>query len=173
MSDEVRYVRLKPVDVKAGLVVRDFTQRHGGKFFRFREAGVWYEVSVGLAEKLAQAHQIPQRPASPTVFDVCTEREARAIDVSAARERDEKKAVEEPSVDTARKVAVDEQGRGDLSLDEIIAGRKNALEEASARALGEGALAPKPLPSKPTTNKVAAKTPSKPKGKSSRKRKRS
>lgn len=136
MGDEVRFVRLKPYDEKSGFVVRDFTQRYGGRFVRFREPGQWYEVPPGLADLLAKARQIPQRPSSPPVFDVCTEREARTIDKMAEYVREEAKAVEEPSVDTARRIE-EETGRGDLSLADVTAGRQAALADASARAAGD------------------------------------
>jgi len=136
VSDEVRYVRLKPEDHKSGFLVRDFTQRFEGRFYRFREAGVWHRVPKALADQLARARQIPQRPNSPPVFDICTEAEARQRDAAAKREREAMRAVVEPSVDTAREVPVSGAGRGDLSLEEVTAGRRAALEEASARALG-------------------------------------
>ena len=137
MSDEVRFVRLKPVDPRTGHVVRDFSQRFEGRFYRFREPGVWCEVPTKLAALLAAARQSPQRPNSPAVFDVCTKTEALALDQKAEEKREAAKAVVEPSVATARKIAIDEPGRGDLSLEEVKAGRSSALEAVAARAAGE------------------------------------
>jgi hypothetical protein len=186
MSDEVRYVRLRPYDEKTGHLVRDFTKRFGGRFYRFREAGVWYEVPKALADELEKARQIPQRPNSPRVFDVCTEKEARVIDRDAEKKREEERAVEEPSVDTARKIAVDDgPGRGDLSLDEVQSGRRAALAASSARASGEdeaetktvgrarkarpSASSKPPASLKPAGSKSGSKSGSKPR--KSRKRK--
>lgn len=153
MSDKVRFVRLKPLDPRAGFVVQDYTQRFEGRFYRFREPGVWYEVPVALAEKLAEARQVSQRPNSPLVFDVCTEGEALALDRQAQAKREAAKAVVEPSVATARKVAIDEgPGRGDLSLEEVTAGRSSALEAVAARAAGaaEAAAPEAPIEAPPT-----------------------
>jgi hypothetical protein len=112
-----------------------FTKRFGGKFVKFDQPGIWYRVPLALANELALARQVPQRPGSPPVFDVMTETEARAVDRAEKLRRDQEKAVVEPSVDTAQDLAVG-MGRGDLSLEETVAGRAKALEEATAYAMG-------------------------------------
>jgi len=134
MSGEVRFVRLRPVDPRSGHSVASFAIRYGGKFHKFKEPGVWYKVPLGLAELLAKARQIPTRPQSPPIFDVCKRNEALALDAAAKAKREAARAVEEPSVATAREVAIDEPGRGDLTLDEVTAGRKAALEDYTARS---------------------------------------
>jgi hypothetical protein len=160
MSDEVRYVRLRPYDEKSGHTCRVYTHRFGGQFIRFSEAGVWSRVPKALADELEQARQIPTRPNSPPVFDVCTEEEARRYDAAAARERDAEKAVVEPSVDTAREVEVDHgPGRGDLSLEDVTGARTEALAATAAKAEPEAkpkaAAKPKPK-SKPRSRKSPA-----------------
>lgn len=135
MSDEVRFVRLRPVDPQTGHKCAVFTKRFGGRFVKFDQPGIWYRVPLALADELALARQVPQRPGSPPVFDVMTETEARAVDRAEKMKREQEKAVIEPSVDTAQDLAVG-MGRGDLSLEETVAGRAKALEEATAYAAG-------------------------------------
>lgn len=134
MSDEVRFVRLRPVDPQTGHRCQVFTKRFSGRFVKFDQPGIWYRVPVGLAEELALARQIPQRIGSPPIFDVMTETEARAVDRAEKLKREQEKAVAEPSVDTAQDIAVG-GGRGDLTLEETVAGRAKALEEATAYAI--------------------------------------
>jgi len=129
MSKEVRYVRLLPHDPKAGLFRQRHSHRWKGQFYSFTQPGIWVKVDVDLAEKLALERQLPGNPNSQRVFDVCTKAEAMMLDKDAERMRLAKKAVVEPTVDTA----LDMSGRGDLSLTEVRKGRQEALEEAGQR----------------------------------------
>lgn len=135
MSGEVRFVRLRPVDPKTGHKCKVFTKRFGGRFMKFDQPGIWYRVPLAVAEELALARQVPQRLNSPPVFDVMTETEARAVDRAEKLRREQEKAFVEPSVDTAQDMVAG-MGRGDLSLEETVAGRAKALEEATAFAAG-------------------------------------
>lgn len=134
MSDEVRFVRLRPVNVQTGHTCQVFTMRFGGRFYKFSQPGVWHRVPLALAERLALARQVATRPGSPPIFDVMTEQDARAVDWAEKVKREQEQAVVEPTVDTAQDMTG--PGRGDLTLEETVAGRAKALEEATARALG-------------------------------------
>jgi hypothetical protein len=151
MSDEVRYVRLLPYNEKLGHLRRQHSVRYNGRYHKFNEPGVWVKVPLALAERLKKARQMPGIDGSPRVFDVCTEAEARQLDAQAKATRDALKAKVEPTVDTARDIGIPEEGRGDLGLDEVTAGRFSALEEVAARAAGEE---PEPEPkAKPKAKK--------------------
>lgn len=185
MSDEVRFVRLRPYDPRTGHTCQVFTQKFGGQFYKFNQAGVWYKVPKALADELALKRQIAQRPTSPPVFDVMTEEQARAFDAAEARRRAEEKAVEEPSVDTAKNMMADGGvGRGDLSLadvggvgapvspptlppDDEIDSRREALAAASARASGDDVEASSTPPAKSSRAK-APKSKAKSKAKSAK-----
>lgn len=132
MSDEVRYVRLRPFDERAGHVRRDQSIRFEGRFFRFKYPGVWVKVPTGLAVELAKLRQVDQNPKSPSVFDVKTEGQARSIEAKEKADRDAIKARIEPTVDTAEDFT--EMGRGDLGIEEVTGARERAMADADARA---------------------------------------
>ena len=74
-------VRLKPHDPRRGCVLRRFTYRG----IKFHDERGWYRVEKEIAEYLRGVRQVPGDEHSPPAFDVCTEDEARMIDV---RERE-------------------------------------------------------------------------------------
>jgi hypothetical protein len=80
-----KLVRLKPLDRRRGHVI----QRYSAFSTVFDASRGWYRVSDEMAEHLATVHQIPEDEGSPLAFEVCTEEEVTALDLS------EKKKVEE------------------------------------------------------------------------------
>jgi hypothetical protein len=142
MSEEARYVRLRPYDQRTGHLVRKFSLRDPELgFLKFNEAGVWHRVPLRVAEKLAEARQRPGNPQSPPVFDVCTEADARKLDAKAQAAREAVKAVVEPSVDTAKDM-VGTPGRGDLSVEDVRHSRAKALASTAAPKPAEASVEP-------------------------------
>ena len=75
---ETMLVRMKPYDPRRGFVLRRFT--FGG--IRFQEERGWYLVEKPVADYLRTVREVAVDPHSPAAFDVCTEAEARALEVS-------------------------------------------------------------------------------------------
>lgn len=74
---ETLLVRLKPYDPRRGHVLRRFT--YAG--IKIHEERGWYRVSKEVAEYIRGVHQIPGEAYTPLAFDVCTDDEAKALDV--------------------------------------------------------------------------------------------
>jgi len=74
-------VRLKPFDPRRGLVLRRYT--HAG--IKFHGERGWYRVEKPVADYLRGVRQQAADANSPLAFDVCTEEEAKTLDV---REKD-------------------------------------------------------------------------------------
>ena len=89
---ETMLVRLKPLDLRRGNVLRRFTYQG----IKFHEERGWYRVAKAVADYLRSVHQQPADPHSPLAFDFCTEDEARATEAK------EKEAA------NARKTAADD-----------------------------------------------------------------
>ena len=70
-------VRLKPYDPRRGFVLRRFT--FGG--IRFQDEHGWYRVERKVGEHLRAVRTVPTDRYAPLAFDVCTEAEAKALDV--------------------------------------------------------------------------------------------
>lgn len=113
-KENILFVRLKPILYNAPTVqpreYRIFNKRTN-KFMVFKKPGVWVKV-LELDKPLLQTKQWQERPGSPFVFDICTETEARTIDRKIKEEREAKRIVVEPSVDTADDMTG--SGSGDL-----------------------------------------------------------
>lgn len=129
MNPKTLLVRLRQYAPKAGFVVRDYRYRHNNpespfhmKWFTFKRAGVWVRVpfEVGMILRTKQQNSFTSVQ-TPPVFEVCTDAEARALDEQARLERERKKALEEPTVDTAI----------DMTFG-VDADRKAALSEVSS-----------------------------------------
>lgn len=73
---ETYFVRLKPYDPRRGQVI----QRYLFRGIKFQVDRGWYHVKKEIAEALRPLHQIHTDDRSPPAFDVCTEKEAQAID---------------------------------------------------------------------------------------------
>ena len=69
-------VRLKPYNKKKGHVLRRYLYRG----IRFQESRGWMRVRNEVADYLKSVHQIPDDQDSPEAFDICSEKEAKAID---------------------------------------------------------------------------------------------
>jgi hypothetical protein len=74
-------VRLKPFDPRRGQVLRRYT--HAG--IKFHGERGWYRVEKLVADYLRGVRQQAADANSPLAFDVCTEEEAKTLDV---REKD-------------------------------------------------------------------------------------
>ncbi len=70
-------VRLKPFDPRRGHVLRRFT--YAG--VKIHEERGWYRVSKPVGEYLRSVRQVASDEYSPLAFDVCTEEEAKALDM--------------------------------------------------------------------------------------------
>ncbi len=69
-------VRLKPYAPRRGHVLRRYTY----KSIKFQAERGWYRVEEEVAEYLREIHQIPSDEHSPHAFEVCTEKEAKALE---------------------------------------------------------------------------------------------
>jgi hypothetical protein len=162
---EVRYVRMRSVDERAGCVKRKISVRWKGEFFGFQAPDApsvagWSIVPKEFADVLATKRQIEKNPNSQPVFQVCTEEEAHAVDMKLRAEREAKKKIEEPTVESARDLTASIPGRGDLGLEAVTEKpeRRAALDAVAARASGvaEPVEPPEPIveppqpPSAPT-----------------------
>ena len=87
-------VRLKPHDPKKGHVIRRYTAFG----VRFEEARGWYKVSDEVASYLVTVHQRPGDDDSPLAFDVCTDDEAKALEVVEKKKAEERARAAEPNV---------------------------------------------------------------------------
>lgn len=74
---ETMLVRLKSFDPRRGQVVRRYT--YAG--IKFHEERGWYRVEKAVAEYLRGVRQVVGDEVSPLAFDVCTEEEAKALEV--------------------------------------------------------------------------------------------
>lgn len=95
-----KLIRLKPLDLKKGHVIRRFTAFSN----TFVEARGWYRVSDEIATYLGTVHQVPHDEDSPLAFDVCTEQEAKAIEQDEQRKAEERARAATPNVTTAREI---------------------------------------------------------------------
>lgn len=102
---ETMLVRLKSFDPRRGQIVRRFT--YAG--IKFHEERGWYRVEKNVADYLRTVRQVAGDDVTPLAFDVCSEEEAKALDV---REESEAKV---------RKAAADDvrlsPARSDVSVD--------------------------------------------------------
>ena len=101
-------VRLKPYDPRRGHVLRRYT--YAG--IKFQEERGWYRVEKSVAEYLRSVRPVAGDEVTPLAFDVCTEEEAKALDV---REESEAKV---------RKAAADDvrltPARSDMATAELV-----------------------------------------------------
>ncbi len=85
---ETMLVRLKSFDPRRGQIVRRFT--YAG--IKFHEERGWYRVEKSVAEYLRSVRQVAGDEVTPLAFDVCTEEEAKALDVREESEAKVRKA---------------------------------------------------------------------------------
>jgi hypothetical protein len=91
-------VRIKETDPRRGHVLRRFTY----KGIRFQAGNGWYQVSEEVADYLKGVRQRANDPHSPFAFDVCTEKEARAMDKKEAEEAEPKRPADNARIAVAR-----------------------------------------------------------------------
>lgn len=97
--DNSYLVRLKAYDARRGHVLRRYT--YAG--IKFQEERGWYRVEKPVADYLRAVHQLPGDTYSPLAFDVCTEAEAKSLDVTEADEaRVKRSASDELKLSAAR-----------------------------------------------------------------------
>ncbi|MFZ5446564.1 MAG: hypothetical protein ACOZQL_41635 [Myxococcota bacterium] len=111
---ETLLVRLKSFDPRRGQIVRRFT--YAG--IKFHEERGWYRVEKNVADYLRTVRQVAGDDVTPLAFDVCSEEEAKALDV---REESEAKV---------RKAAADDvrlsPARSDVAADTAKAPARSA-----------------------------------------------
>lgn len=114
---ETMLVRLKSFDPRRGQIVRRFT--YAG--IKFHEERGWYRVEKNVADYLRTVRQVAGDDVTPLAFDVCSEEEAKALDV---REESEAKV---------RKAAADDvrlsPARSDVSADTAKAPTRSARKD--------------------------------------------
>jgi hypothetical protein len=154
MAEDVLFVRLREYKPKSGQSAksRGFLDPVSGRPYQFRilpnGERPWYRVPRRIGEKLREMRVDPYAEGSPRCFEVCEETEARDLDAQAQEVREAKKAIEEPTVDTALDLT-----RGDLKSEDVAPpSRAEAMAAATTPA------------AKP---KAAAKKRGRPKGSSS------
>ncbi len=121
-------VRLRPYEPRLGQTNKQYRFRVDPKkpeYLVFTKPGEWAKVDTDVAIQMYKCRQQPNNPMSPPIFDICTPEEAKAIDDAAKLEREKKRAIQEPSIETARDLTT---GRGDLKLEDISS-RDEALSK--------------------------------------------
>ena len=96
-----KLIRLRPLDAKKGHVIRRYTTFS----MTFEEHKGWYRVSDEVAAYLQTVHQVPNDEDTPLAFDVCTEAEAKAIEVAEKKKAEERARAAEPNVAMPRDVS--------------------------------------------------------------------
>jgi hypothetical protein len=147
MAEDVLFARLREYKPKSGQTAksRGYLDPVTGKPYQFKilpnGERPWYRVPRRIGEKLETMTVDPYVEGSPRCFEVCEEADARALDAQAQEKREAKKAIEQPTVDTATDLT-----RGDLSKADVAPPSRS---EAMAAATTPAA---KPEP-KPSTKK--------------------
>ena len=101
-------VRLHPISKRQGYVMENY--HYAG--IRFQAGRGWMEVPRTVAEYLRGVHEIPDNPASPLAFDVCTRAEAEK------KEAEEKRNAE-MAVAAANAPRVSPMVAGDFTTDDL------------------------------------------------------
>lgn len=96
-----KLIRLRPLDAKKGHVIRRYTAFS----MTFEEAKGWYRVSDEVAAYLQTVHQVPNDEDTPLAFDVCTEAEAKALELAEKKKAEERARAAEPNVAMPRDVS--------------------------------------------------------------------
>lgn len=174
MSQQVRLVRIRAYNPAQGFVRKKYRARVGSNFLIFDAMNPeWVRVDKAVADLLEKERQQPNSIMSPPVFEVQTEDGALKVEAKEKAEREAKKRKLEPTVATAKDMSsIGLEGRGDLSIGDVTASRKAALEASKRSAAGQ--LSPdskagqndvvtgqKPLKQKSTKAKAPAKKKSK------------
>lgn len=124
-----KLIRLKPLDAKKGHVIHRYTAFST----TFEERKGWYRVSDEMAAYLATVHEVPNDEDSPLAFDVCTEEEAKRVEVAEKKKAEERARAAEPNVAMPHEVAA---VGGDLTTADLRdpARRGRATASAGRRA---------------------------------------
>ena len=101
MSENVLCVRLKPCLPRAGQVLQHYSYRG----ILFKAGAGWVKVADGVAEHLRTVRQQAHDPYSPMAFDVCSEDEARKLDVKDIEQSTEAVPVDRARLQVAREIA--------------------------------------------------------------------
>lgn len=122
-----KLVRLKPLDAKKGHHIHRFTAFST----TFEERKGWYRVSDEMASYLSTVHQVPNDEDTPLAFDVCTEDEAKQVEVAEKKKAEERARAAEPNVAAPHDVAVI---GGDLTTADLRdPGRRTARTASTGR----------------------------------------
>jgi hypothetical protein len=97
-----KLIRLKSLDAKKGHLIHRYTAFST----TFEEKKGWYRVSDEIAAYLATVHQVPNDEDTPLAFDVCTEEEAKRIELAEKKKAEERARAAEPNVAAPHDVAV-------------------------------------------------------------------
>jgi hypothetical protein len=128
-KENVLFVRLKKIIKNSPMVqpreYRIFNNRTG-KMMVFTKPGVWVKI-LDVDKPLLENKQWQDRPGSPFVFDICTEEQARRIDLIDKQKREAKRIVIEPSVDTADDMTGGDMRSADLSIHKAKKAKANLL----------------------------------------------
>lgn len=125
------FVRLKPYDKKKGWLTRQYRywDKISKRFLVFKIPMRWYKVPRRIGEDLRLKRQQTHVLHSQPVFDVCEEHEAKQLDAMQAAELERKKEAENPTIDKAFDMTVEDEngGSGDIVSEDILKARKEAL----------------------------------------------
>jgi hypothetical protein len=121
-----KLVRLKPLDKKKGHII----QRYTAFSTQFEERRGWYRVSDEIAAYLSTVHQVPNDEDSPLAFDVCTEEEAKRIEVAEKKKAEERAHAAEPNVASPREIGA---VGGDLTTADLRDPSRRSARVGTAR----------------------------------------
>jgi hypothetical protein len=133
MAKEVRFVRIKPYNPRLGHSLRKYTHLPTNK--KFEETQGWYKVDAGLAKYLTTVQMVEGDPRSPMAFDVCTEAEAKAIDLREKKAKDRKDPNEANDLTTSDLRSRDITSNSTSSpADERRARRAHSMQRSESRS---------------------------------------
>ena len=132
-----KLVRIKPYNKKIGHVLKRYTVFR----IRFEERRGWYKVSDRVANYLKDVDMEYGVEGSKKAFDVCTEKEAKAMEAAELRKAQERANATEPNLATSPKDtrnATDRSGSGDLTTADLREGTDATSDDDAGGDAGAG-----------------------------------
>ncbi len=139
-GDDSVWVRVKPHNAKRGFKAKTYSVFG----YRFQEGRGWYKINRvmlwgdgkdrkpwNVGDYLSKIRTNPEDEQSQLVFDVCTEKEANAINLAEKKRAEKAAEPSNPIVDLT-------EGGGDLTTRDVRAGTRQTDEDE------DGDLAPAP-----------------------------
>jgi hypothetical protein len=123
-----KLVRLKPLDLKRGHLIRRYTAFSTV----FEERRGWYRVTDEVAAYLGTVHQVPNDEDTPLAFDVYTEAEAKQVEIAEKKKAEERARAATPNV--AAPYEVSARRGGDLTTADLGDARSRSTTPQGRRA---------------------------------------